>query len=157
MNFPVNTQMNASLRHGIRQCIVAAMDIADELDIAMRNFRPGGISQPELAKLSGVPQPTISRTLKGKSTPETSTLVKLARALNCTLGGYAGTSQAGAGYEKTTKVRELKAREPAALPAPIDEIVRLAISMTTEGRFVLLGRAQELAGKYATAKANHSS
>lgn len=157
MNLPVNTRMNVTLHHVIHACIVQRMDIANELDEAMKNFRTGGISQPELAQLSGVPQPTISRTLKGKSTPETKTLIKLARALNCTLGGYTGNSITEDGYGPSENIRELKAKEPDALPAPLDEICRLAKGLTHEGQYVLLGRVQELSGQYSKAKANLSS
>ena len=67
------------------------MTIADELDRAMQAYRGTGISQAELSRISKVPQPTISRTLNGDSTPETATLMKLAKALGCTLGGHDGT------------------------------------------------------------------
>jgi len=77
------------------------MDIANQLDQAMRSYDNNkGISQAALAALSKVPQPTISRTLKGNSIPETKTLIKLARALNCTLGGYSGTEQMPAATER---------------------------------------------------------
>lgn len=94
MNHQVNTRMNALLRSGYSLPHSCGMDIANQLDQAMKSFDNNkGISQAALAALSGVPQPTISRTLKGNSTPETKTLIKLARALNCTLGGYTGTEQ----------------------------------------------------------------
>jgi transcriptional regulator with XRE-family HTH domain len=54
------------------------MDIASVIDQAMREKR---MTQKVLSKRSGVPQATISRTLGGKSVPETSTLVKLFGAL----------------------------------------------------------------------------
>lgn len=132
------------------------MTIADDLDKAMANFKPGGISQPDLAKLSGVPQPTISRTLKGKSTPETYTLIKLARALRCVLGGYTGTEDEKKSY-LSGNVTELKVAEEVVLPKPIDEIISLAKTMSAEGQYVLLGRAQEVALLYPKAKKNHSS
>lgn len=132
------------------------MNIADQLDRAMRAYiHPDGrkgISQPELSHASGVPQPTISRTLKGKSTPETKTLIKLAGALKCTLGGYTGTATNYLHHGDT--VKPLKAKEPKPIPAPIDEIVRMAMMMTTAGQYVLLGRAQELAREYPRSKAN---
>lgn len=132
------------------------MDIADELDKAMRDFRNGkGITQPELTALSGVPQPTISRTLKGKSTPETKTLIKLAAALNCTLGGYTGKSSSK--LYGTANVRELGAKERDGLPPALAEILRIAHQMSPQGQHVLLGRAQEIAATYPAAKANHSS
>jgi transcriptional regulator with XRE-family HTH domain len=58
------------------------MDIGSRLDEAMRDAKIE--SQSHLARLSGVPQATISRILKGsgKQGPETVTLVALGRALN---------------------------------------------------------------------------
>lgn len=131
------------------------MNLADELDKAMAAYRPGGISQAELARISGVPQPTISRTLKGTSIPETKTLLKLAQALRCTLGGYVGKS-AEIHYE-TTKIRKLKAREPDALAPHLAELLKVAESMTLQGQHMLLGRAQELALMHPARKANRSS
>lgn len=59
-----------------------AQQIASALDIAMKAYDHGkGIGQAALSRLSGVPQPTISRTLKGISIPETSTLTKLVNVL----------------------------------------------------------------------------
>lgn len=57
--------------------------IAEALDAAMANYYGPGknMSGAQLSRLSGVPQPTISRTLSGKSTPETETLVKLVMVL----------------------------------------------------------------------------
>jgi transcriptional regulator with XRE-family HTH domain len=56
--------------------------IADALDDAMRSFNGGkGIKQAELSRRSGVPQPTISRTLSGKSIPETTTISRLVDVL----------------------------------------------------------------------------
>lgn len=140
------------------------MDIAQELDNAMRNFRDErgnvvGISQPELARISKVPQPTISRTLKGKSVPETKTLIRLARALKCTLGGYTGGEAlpTSANHADGGNVTRLGAKEPEALPMPIAEIVKLAKAMRPEGQYLLLGRAQEIALAYPLPKANHSN
>jgi transcriptional regulator with XRE-family HTH domain len=58
------------------------MNIGGRLDEAMRDASIP--SQSQLARSSGVPQPTINRILKGqgKQGPETSTLIALARALN---------------------------------------------------------------------------
>lgn len=58
------------------------MNIGGRLDEAMREANIP--SQSQLARSSGVPQPTINRILKGqgKQGPETSTLIALARALN---------------------------------------------------------------------------
>lgn len=60
-----------------------SQQIADALDAAMSNYYGPGkrMTGSELSRLSGVPQPTISRTLKGKSTPETETLAKIVNVL----------------------------------------------------------------------------
>ena len=56
------------------------MNIGDRLDQAMKTARI--TSQSELSRISGVPQATISRILKGTGAkgPETETVKKLARA-----------------------------------------------------------------------------
>lgn len=58
--------------------------IGDRLDKAMRDAKIA--SQKDLERLSGVPQATISRILKGigKKGPETDTIKRLAKALNVT-------------------------------------------------------------------------
>ena len=61
------------------------MNIAMQIDQAMRDWKPKPLSQAELSRISGVPQPTISRTLKGESIPETETLLKISRALKLTI------------------------------------------------------------------------
>ena len=61
--------------------------IATRLDEAMkeaREYGPNGISQSELQRKSGVPQATISRTLKGTTDPEVDTIRRLAAALSVT-------------------------------------------------------------------------
>lgn len=63
------------------------MDLAQQIDQAMKEWKPKKLSQAELARLSGVPQPTISRTLKGESIPETETLLKISRVLKIAFKG----------------------------------------------------------------------
>ncbi|MDR3157411.1 MAG: helix-turn-helix domain-containing protein [Zoogloeaceae bacterium] len=59
-----------------------AQRIGDALDVAMKGMNNGkGMTQAELSRASGVPQPTISRTLKGESIPETKTLSRLVDVL----------------------------------------------------------------------------
>jgi transcriptional regulator with XRE-family HTH domain len=60
-----------------------AKEIADALNAAMLSYYGNGkpLIGAELSRLSGVPQPTISRTLQGKSIPETATLSKLVAIL----------------------------------------------------------------------------
>lgn len=67
-----------------------AQRIAAGLDEAIRSFNGGrGISQAELSRRSGVPQPTISRTLSARSIPESNTLMKIISVVgrNPTLDG----------------------------------------------------------------------
>jgi transcriptional regulator with XRE-family HTH domain len=63
------------------------MNLANKIDQAMRTFKPK-LTQTGLAKLSGVPQATISRTLKGKTLPEFDTLSRLAKALKIEIDGF---------------------------------------------------------------------
>jgi transcriptional regulator with XRE-family HTH domain len=63
------------------------MDLAKQIDQAMRDWKPKRLSQAELARLSGVPQPTISRTLKGDSIPETETLLRISKVLKISFSG----------------------------------------------------------------------
>lgn len=56
--------------------------IADALDFAMQTAHNGKrMSQAELSRQSGVPQPTISRTLSGETIPELATLAPLIHVL----------------------------------------------------------------------------
>ena len=65
-----------------RMNTTAAQLIGDALDAAMKTADNGkAMSQAELSRRSGVPQPTISRTLSGKTIPETQTLAALVGAL----------------------------------------------------------------------------
>lgn len=131
------------------------MSIANQLDKAMRAYRPNGITQAELSALSGVPQPTISRTLSGDSTPETKTILKLARALNIS------PLSLESAYETATAIDFSAAQiEPSYLIIPPDEQLLLENyrRLTKDQRHELLRRAEavkqandviiaELAGK----------
>lgn len=89
-----------------------AKQIGDALDAAMKDYNGGrGMSQSELHRISGVPQPTISRTLKGKSIPETSTLTKLVAIL--------GTEKLGKAVASIINNREQKAPTIAPLTAKL--------------------------------------
>ena len=83
-----NTQMDRYLYGAIRTRIMRPMDtntIGWRLDKAMRDARVD--SQAQLSRISGVPQPTINRILKGqgKKGPESATLIALADALGVEL------------------------------------------------------------------------
>lgn len=128
---------------------LTAKRIADELDAAMRAYvaedGSRGITQRRLSHLSGVPQPTISRTLSAQSIPETDTLTKLSRALRAKIGGY----------DAAPDVTVLSASEPDV------DVYRAAIdlmrSMSHEGRYVALGELRRMAREFQPPKANHSS
>lgn len=47
-----------------------------------------GVTQEELARLTGVTQPTLSNYLNGKSSPSFYTVDKLAKALNCSVDRF---------------------------------------------------------------------
>lgn len=73
-----NSQMNTSAT----MKKTPAQLIADALDSAMETaFNGKRMSQAELSRQSGVPQPTISRTLSGESIPELKTLAPLIHVL----------------------------------------------------------------------------
>lgn len=81
---PVNTRTTRKLPATYTRPYISDMKktIADRLDQLMK--LRGVRSQSELARRSGVPQATISRTLKGGSVPELDTVRKLAEALSST-------------------------------------------------------------------------
>lgn len=81
---PVNTRTTRKLLGAYTSTYIPQMTntIADRLDHLMK--LRGVRSQSELARRSGVPQATISRTLKGGSVPELETIKKLAEALSST-------------------------------------------------------------------------
>ena len=72
--------MNSNLTAGYPPPYMCPMSIATRLDRLMKAKKVR--SQSSLARLSGVPQPTINRILKGQTdTPEFGTVKKLAAAL----------------------------------------------------------------------------
>lgn len=93
------------------------MNIATRLDSAMRSAKVG--SQSQLARMSGVPQPTISRILKGQGTQgaETVTLVALASALNVDLRWL----QQGIGSPTPARIRKSEPEEKS--PEPVLAVV----------------------------------
>lgn len=132
-----------------------AQKIANAIDSAMRAFENGkGIGQAELSRRSGVPQPTISRTLKAKSTPETETLTKLISVLgpeNVALGKvvasilpnlYPVSSQATA--------TELIAKDNASETHPRIQSIINRLLMTPPDSPVIQGIELLLAGEAAT-------
>jgi transcriptional regulator with XRE-family HTH domain len=117
LDWKVNTRLDRNLRDTYTHVDNRAMNnpstVSTRLDEAMRK---AGFSQNALARLSGVPQPTINRILKGptKQGPETDTLRKLARACNVSFEWlHEGTGEPPrAGSAKVTEI-------PVATPPPV--------------------------------------
>lgn len=79
MNIYVNARMNDNLQKNNTCAYIHRMEtIGSRLDLAMKEA--GYKSQMALSNASDVPQPTISRILKGKSEPEAATIAALAVA-----------------------------------------------------------------------------
>lgn len=75
--------MDRDLTADYTRTYICSMGIATRLDRMMKERKVKG--QSALSRLSGVPQPTIARVLKGTTdTPELSTVKKLAAALGVT-------------------------------------------------------------------------
>lgn len=84
MNSYVNATVDSRLRGAYSHAYIGCMDLSDRLDRAMQ--LRGMHSQSGLARDSGVPQPTINRILKRKTTqPDHVTLRKLSEALDVDL------------------------------------------------------------------------
>ena len=127
---------------------IEAKRIADELNAAMAEFvdpttGKKGISARQLGLRSGVPQPTISRTLSAESIPETKTLAKLSSALGRKIGGY-----------QAAGVDSVLDHDDSEL---IAEAVALMRAMSQEGRYRAVGALTELRRMYPAPKANHFS
>ena len=81
----MNRSVNATPDSGLSACYSvpysSGMNLAERLDFAMK--ARGIESQSALSRMSGVPQPTINRILKGTTTqPDTTTVQKLSDALD---------------------------------------------------------------------------
>jgi transcriptional regulator with XRE-family HTH domain len=136
------------------------MSLANRLDEAMKEAREhgvDGISQSKLKEISGVPQATISRTLKGQTSPETATIRRLASALNVTFEWLNEGILPKYRHEKVENVASPVAQVQLVGPAkpsgptPEDyaEIVRLfgqAPPSAQKEALRLLGRAIKAAG-----------
>jgi transcriptional regulator with XRE-family HTH domain len=107
------------------------MTIAARLDEAMkeaREYGPNGISQSELARKSGVPQATISRTLKGTTDPEADTIRKLAVALAVTFEWLHEGTQPKYRTEGSTRPLSVVATPPQQDVITADEIIELVMA-----------------------------
>lgn len=122
----------------------ARMTIGDRLDKAMKDAKIE--SQSALARVSRVPQATISRILKGggKKGPETETIKKLAAACNVSFewlneGGEHSRRKAG----ELQEVRPVEPERPGGATA--DELIELLTGYN-------LGSVKERASMMALAK-----
>lgn len=90
LNIHVNARMNKNLLANYTCAYIPKMDIGNRLDEAMK--KAGYRTQNALADVSGVPQPTIARILKGggKRGPESETIKKLASACGVTFSWLNG-------------------------------------------------------------------
>lgn len=128
-------------------------EIAAAIDAAMRSYDHGrGISQAALSRLSGVPQPTISRTLKGRSTPETSTLSRLIEVLgvgSVEIKPSVAALLSNVGTDKTNAAKRFPATTKRG--RRIAEIVSILHKINDDGLMHVLGRVEDAAHRYPMA------
>ena len=86
--------------------------IATQLDQVMRRSEKR-LTQAELSRQSGVPQPSISRILKGEANVQVETLWALTEALGVTLNDLAYSSSAS---QETARVRKTRPSQAPAGP-----------------------------------------
>jgi transcriptional regulator with XRE-family HTH domain len=98
--------------------------------------RRGGLSQRELAKRTGVPQPAIARIESGHSVPRTDTLERLLRGCGARLEA---APAAGQGIDRSA-IRRLLALSPA-------QRARLAVREARNLEKVHVRRPSKTAGK----------
>lgn len=109
------------------------MGIADRLDEAMRRRRL--TNQSALSRLSGVTQPTINRILQGGTTPNFSTIKKLAATLDVSpvwlAGGSADLEEGTLPKTSDWPLRIEKARVDALTSADkaiLDQIIEATVT-----------------------------
>lgn len=110
MNSSVNATPHDDLVGGYTETYIRAMNLSDRLDYAMRVR--GIRSQSALHRASGVPQPTISRILKGTTEqPDAATMQRLADALRISLEWLLQGRGPGPDDSPDLKVRALPAEK----------------------------------------------
>lgn len=119
------------------------MTIGDRLDKAMRDAEIA--SQSELARLSGVPQATISRILKGggKKGPETETIKKLAKACRVTFD-WLNEGQGDDALLPKTSIPVQSEKLPKELAAELADVVRGYIEGDADTRAFMLDAARNV-------------
>lgn len=111
--------------------------IASQLTLMMSQANPP-LSQSELARQSGIPQPTISRLLKGEGGAQVDTLLALAEPLGVTLNDLVYPEGAAVAGEPTAALRPRRRRAEPALTAlqqsVLDAFLTLAGSQQISNR-----------------------
>lgn len=154
MHIYINTRMHDVLPFiyssmNTRRMTNDAKMIGDALNASMMAFDRGrGISQAELSRRTGVPQPTISRTLKGKTVPEFETLTKLVAVL-----GTDGLARAVSALLPNQGGAEKIVRLPKRYDADTEEVVRMMEATDQRGRILALGAVKEALRHHRPAKA----
>lgn len=100
--------------------------IAAQLQTVMnRGDKP--LSQAELARQSGIPQPTISRILKGEANTQVETLWSLANTLGVTLNdlAYSGNLAPAPTSRNRSDVRQIASTTSALQQSVIDAFQKL--------------------------------
>lgn len=106
MNRYVNTSLDSDLLPSYLSAYSSGMNLAERLDFAMKARRVA--SQSALSRMADVPQPTINRILKGGTTqPDTTTLQKLADALEVDLSWLLEEKGSGPGLPRGSSKRAL--------------------------------------------------
>ncbi len=145
-----------------------AQAIASALDEAMRTFYKGKrisrISQADLSRRSGVPQPTISRTLQGKSIPETETISRLVSVLgtgNVKIGEVIASllpkDATPARLVQQPGVAVFKKEKKTQRERNIDEIVALLHKTSDPGIKAALMRVREFSEEFPLISKQQSS
>lgn len=111
-----------------------------------------GLTQQEFGKLAGVSKAAVSQWEHGVTKPERDALLSLQKkrklSPNWVLTGHGDQYIDGNKHPNDDRV------VPMPLTPPLDELLRVAKSMSKEGQHILLGRAQEIVSRYPVVKAN---
>lgn len=147
--------MNRDLTPIYTRTYISRMGIATRIDRMMSERKIKG--QSALSRLSGVPQPTIARVLKGRTdTPELSTVKKLAAALGVTTTWladgpddpvqYAGESATAVQLAAST-VDEVAERASALREMQIAQATAILAGLSDSALSKALGLLQDLRGE----------
>lgn len=117
-----------------------------------------GLNQKELAKLSGIKQPSIAYLENPKKNAQSSRYTAaIAKACKVNLEWLTtGTGAIGkpGTYDMRGTVVPLHTGEN--MDSPINELIGIAKTMSERGIYELIGRAKEIAKAHPKAQANHA-